>query len=313
VRITAAGTELLSACTPMYDTSDSTTEIAKLIGVLCMDMNMIVSQTLFAFVVYCCVMSCTVLFTHKHDVQVDVVRLRNHSQWDDLYDRVLATSEQCSTSWSGISTQLKLTILEELREQNAGNGAEMCNNEEVISDGPGVATVPIMIIIIAICVLFGVVIVGAIYHKIHKIAVAPEKNDVLSENSDENSTHEAQPQLQSIQPVVHIPVQQQAQPLQQPHFVNVPQQPPQQVVHVQSIAPQPMYIQQIPQQQPQYVQTFYVRQPQQQYQQQQYQQPHNQPQQQYVQPQQQYVHPQQYFPSQQQQQQQQQLQYVQHP
>ena len=37
------GTELLSACTPMYDTSDTTSEMAILIGVICMDINMIVS------------------------------------------------------------------------------------------------------------------------------------------------------------------------------------------------------------------------------------------------------------------------------
>jgi hypothetical protein len=38
-----ADTELLSACTPMYDTSDLSSEISHLIGVICMDMNMIVS------------------------------------------------------------------------------------------------------------------------------------------------------------------------------------------------------------------------------------------------------------------------------
>ena len=36
-------TELLTACTPMYDTSDASEEMAILIGVICMDINMMVS------------------------------------------------------------------------------------------------------------------------------------------------------------------------------------------------------------------------------------------------------------------------------
>ena len=35
-------TELLSACTPLYDTSDPSLELSVLIGAVCMDINLIV-------------------------------------------------------------------------------------------------------------------------------------------------------------------------------------------------------------------------------------------------------------------------------
>mmetsp|Transcript_18889 Transcript_18889/g.31516 ORF Transcript_18889/g.31516 Transcript_18889/m.31516 type:complete len:755 (-) Transcript_18889:211-2475(-) len=271
----ATGTELLTACTPMYDVSDISNEIAQLIGVICMDMNMI----------------------------VDVARLRNHSEWDNLFSRVQATAQACSTSWSGISTQYKLTILERLREQNAGNGAELCNNEEVIDDGSGAESFPIMIVVIVICVLVGVVIVGVVYHKMTVSSVTPEKDDNPPNDTQEACSPPVQPQHVQTPPVQqHLPPQQpaavvvvQAPPPQQ-HYVNVQQQPmPPQQIAMQQPQGQPMYVQPQPQpmqqQQPQYIQQpqqFHQNHPQQP----QYIQP---PQQQFVQ-QPQYINPQQQAP-----------------
>ena len=150
-------------------------------------------------------------------IQVDVERLRNHSQWDDLYARVLATSQSCSTSWSGISAQYKLTILEQLRTLNAGNGAELCNNEEAIEGGPGADGVPVVIIVVVVCVVVAVAVAGAVYHKMTTVAVAPIKDDVPATSPSQGAgsvqvTVQPQPVQQQQQHPVYVPIPQNHQP-----------------------------------------------------------------------------------------------------
>lgn len=89
-------------------------------------------------------------------------RLRAHTGWDDLYNRVLETSLECSESWAGLSEDTKLETLEALRLLNVGNGAEVCNNanngddSESSSGGVGGAVIAAIVVpILLIAALCG--------------------------------------------------------------------------------------------------------------------------------------------------------------
>ena len=203
-------------------------------------------------------------------MQVDVSRLRSHSQWDNLYSRVLSTSQACSATWFGISTQYKLTLLEELRTLNAGNGAQLCHNEENIGGTEEDESVPVVIPVVTVCVVVALVIVGSIYHKIMKSTkVTPDKessgvNEGQSQPRVSPQTHTQPDQSQALsQPTVH-PVQQhqhvqpqyyqpqhqvQSQYVQQPQQYVQPQPQPQQQRIVQH-QPVVMHAAPMPQNQP---------------------------------------------------------------
>mmetsp|Transcript_34583 Transcript_34583/g.64529 ORF Transcript_34583/g.64529 Transcript_34583/m.64529 type:complete len:847 (+) Transcript_34583:126-2666(+) len=217
----ATGTELLAACTPMYDQTNPS-EMAILIGVICMDINMI----------------------------VDTTRLRAHSQWNDLYSRVLATSQACAGSWDGMTDAAKLLVLEELRTLNANNGAETCGNAGAGDDDDGgggggsagliVGIVIPLVVVLAVCCFC--------YAKRGKAATVEQAQSAAGARRTQPPVQPAPqsqlqpPQPQQQAPTVQLVVQQQAP---QPQYVQVPQQ-------VQYMQPQPQYVQ--PQLQPQYVQ-----------------------------------------------------------
>jgi hypothetical protein len=93
------GTEMLSSCTPLYDTTDPTVEISVTVGVACMDLNVIRS----------------------------VADLRTDTGWDSLYDRAGAAAETCVASWSGRSEEDIDNSLEYIRSLESINGAQTCS------------------------------------------------------------------------------------------------------------------------------------------------------------------------------------------
>lgn len=93
------GTELLSACAPMYDNTDTNGLISVIMGVLCMDMNIIESLT----------------------------QLRARSDWNDLYSRVVADTDECSDMWVGLDEVQTYEAIEYIRSNAASDGAETCD------------------------------------------------------------------------------------------------------------------------------------------------------------------------------------------
>ena len=106
-------TELLAACTPLYDTTDPTVEISVTFGVVCMDLNVIRS----------------------------VADLRTDAGWDSLFNQTEAGAETCFASWSGRSQEGIGNALEYIRGLESSNGAETC-------DGDDESTVSIIMIVL---------------------------------------------------------------------------------------------------------------------------------------------------------------------
>jgi uncharacterized protein YegL len=97
------GTELLAACTPLYDTTDPTVEISVTFGVVCMDLNVIRS----------------------------VEDLRTDPGWDSLYARTETGAETCIASWSGRSRNEIDNALKYVRNLESSNGAKSCGNNGI--------------------------------------------------------------------------------------------------------------------------------------------------------------------------------------
>jgi hypothetical protein len=105
------GTELLSACTPLYDKSNNQSDVSVIFGVVCMDIN----------------------------VMVSVENLRVHSGWNNLFSRVKAASDSCKPHWSGFNAIRRINAIESIRSQNVINGAMTCDSCS-ISDGAMICT-----------------------------------------------------------------------------------------------------------------------------------------------------------------------------
>jgi hypothetical protein len=122
------GTELLAACTPLYDTTDPTVEISVTIGVVCMDLNVIRS----------------------------VADLRTDAGWDALYAQTEAGAETCVASWSGRSQEDIDNALEYIRSLESSNGAEMCfaADDDDGDDDSGLSTGGMIALIVVGVILF---------------------------------------------------------------------------------------------------------------------------------------------------------------
>jgi hypothetical protein len=94
----ATGTELLSACTPVYDRSDPSKKYSLLAGVVCMDMNILVS----------------------------ISDLRQRTGWGNLYARVKAASDSCTPPWTGFNAKQIEDTIEQLRVVSVPNGGLTC-------------------------------------------------------------------------------------------------------------------------------------------------------------------------------------------
>ena len=127
----ATGTELLSACAPMYDNADSNGLVSVLMGVLCMDINIIES----------------------------VEQLRQRSDWNDLYSRVLADTDQCTAMWVGLDTETEqYDALEYIRQGAVTEGAQTCGSDYAPDKNDKGVAFPWW----AYIIIVGVVVVGAI-------------------------------------------------------------------------------------------------------------------------------------------------------
>ena len=94
----ATGTELMSACTPVYDRSDPSKKYSLFIGVVCMDMNILMS----------------------------ISHLRKLTGWNNLYARVKAASDSCTAPWTGLNAKQKEDTIEHLRVLSVPNGGLTC-------------------------------------------------------------------------------------------------------------------------------------------------------------------------------------------
>jgi len=124
------GTELLAACTPLYDNTNPELEISVIFGVMCIDIN------IFA----------------------DVDTLRAEDDWDDFYAYVQSESEECLAEFSGLSSDEKDNVLEYVRSLESDVGAATCNNsnnnnKSGLSAG-AVAGIVIGSIVFAICCVY---------------------------------------------------------------------------------------------------------------------------------------------------------------
>ncbi|CEM35380.1 unnamed protein product [Vitrella brassicaformis CCMP3155] len=105
------GTDLLAACTPTYDPREAGSELSSLVGVMCVDVNVIVS--------------------------LDVLRLR--SDYSAFISRVEADTVQCTPLFQGLSGSLKESALEKVRQRLASAGASSCEGflDDTDDDGGG--------------------------------------------------------------------------------------------------------------------------------------------------------------------------------
>jgi hypothetical protein len=164
-------------------------------------------------------------------LQVDVSRLRSHSQWLDLYGRVQATSQACSASWVGMGELEKEAILEELRMLNGGNGAEQCSavQSSSESDSESFPVVYVVVIPLAIVILLSVSI-KIIFVRLRNGIVQPQSSPAPTPRQPAPAPRQPAPA-----PRQPVPVQQWVAPL------SIHPQPP--MAHA-VYAQQPQYQQQ---------------------------------------------------------------------
>ena len=108
----ATGTELLSACAPMYDNGATNGLVSVLMGVVCMDMNIIDS----------------------------VSNLRQHRDWEALYARVVEATDRCTPTWEGMSGSQRYAALEYIRGSAVSEGAETCGSSYTSTASSGYVT-----------------------------------------------------------------------------------------------------------------------------------------------------------------------------
>jgi hypothetical protein len=90
--------EYLSVCTPMYDLNTAKDELSILLGVVCMDVNMI----------------------------ADLDSLRAQTEFPAFWAQVEHDSLECSPSWSGLDEAGKQANIAKIRERLSYGGAEAC-------------------------------------------------------------------------------------------------------------------------------------------------------------------------------------------
>lgn len=101
----ATGTELISACAPVYDPLDES-GVSVVLGAICMDMTILSSLD----------------------------TMRANSGWDALFARIESDSEKCLPSWRGLGPGGKTQALEAVRTAEAVNGAKTCGAAYVQDD-----------------------------------------------------------------------------------------------------------------------------------------------------------------------------------
>lgn len=92
------GTDLLAACTPMYDFTDSSTEVSILLGVVCMDINLIVG----------------------------VETLKAQPGFPAFWAQVEEDTLKCPAMWGGMDADAKREALELVRGNLRTAGANTC-------------------------------------------------------------------------------------------------------------------------------------------------------------------------------------------
>ena len=134
--------------------------------------------------------------------------MKSHPDWDDLYARVLETSEQCSVAWDGLSEYDLSVTLEELRSRSAANGAEVCNNV-ASPDGEGESSSSsssqlMVVIVIAACASMALIGFVIAWRRTMKLRAQKKAKKQSQASALDNMTSTAKPMPQAVVDPVYV-------------------------------------------------------------------------------------------------------------
>ena len=103
----ATGTDIYAACTPLYDTTDASSEVSVIFGVSCIDINVVANMD----------------------------DLKARAGWSDMLAYFEERAEVCIAPWNGYTNAAIVSALEYIRHKERQLGAETCDDNYVPPNG----------------------------------------------------------------------------------------------------------------------------------------------------------------------------------